>query len=113
MFQERLASFYYIIICYVEVPSIPRVSNIPILTGKIKKLDKKELSKSGVSISELVSAMRSNGVPSMDKINYAVQEPDGNISIIPYKEMPQVLPAALPFSTIDISEPICVKCRKD
>ena len=53
------------------------------------KLDKKELSKSGVSISELVSAMRSNGVTSLDKINYAIQEPDGNISIIPYKELPE------------------------
>lgn len=53
------------------------------------KLDKKALNKSGVSLSELVSAMRSNGVASMDKINYAVQEPDGNISIIPYKEMPE------------------------
>lgn len=53
------------------------------------KLDKKEFNKSGVSISELVSAMRSNGVASLEKINYAVQEPDGNISIIPYKELPQ------------------------
>ncbi len=52
------------------------------------KLDKKALNKSKVSLSELVSAMRTNGVTSMDKINYAVQEPDGNISIIPYKEMP-------------------------
>lgn len=53
------------------------------------KLDKKELNKSGVSLSELVSAMRSEGVTSLDKINYAVQEPDGKISIIPYKELPQ------------------------
>lgn len=52
-------------------------------------LDKKELNKSGVSLSELVSAMRSEGVTSLDKINYAVQEPDGKISIIPYKELPQ------------------------
>jgi len=53
------------------------------------KLDKKELNKSGVSLSELISAMRSNGVTSLEKINYAVQEPDGNISIIPYKELPE------------------------
>lgn len=53
------------------------------------KLDKKELNKSGVSLSELVSAMRSEGITSLDKINYAVQEPDGKISIIPYKELPQ------------------------
>lgn len=53
------------------------------------KLDKRALTKSGVSLSELVSAMRSGGVTSLDKINYAVQEPDGNISIIPYKELPE------------------------
>jgi uncharacterized membrane protein YcaP (DUF421 family) len=52
------------------------------------KLDKTELSKSGVSLSELVSAMRSNGITSLDKINYAIQEPDGNISVIAYKELP-------------------------
>ena len=53
------------------------------------KLDKKTLNKSKVSLSELVSAMRSEGVTSIDKINYAVQEPDGKISIIPYKELPE------------------------
>lgn len=53
------------------------------------KLDKRELKKSGVSLSELISAMRSNGVTSLDKINYAIQEPDGNISVIPYKETPE------------------------
>ncbi len=53
------------------------------------KLDKKALNKSKVSLSELVSAMRSAGVTSLDKINYAVQEPNGDISIIPYKEMPE------------------------
>ncbi|MBQ8758230.1 MAG: DUF421 domain-containing protein, partial [Clostridia bacterium] len=53
------------------------------------ELDKKAMTESGVSISELISAMRSNGVTSLDKINYAIQEPDGNISVIPYKETPE------------------------
>lgn len=53
------------------------------------KLDRDAMTKSGVSLSELVSAMRLVGVTSLDKINYAVQEPDGNISIIPYKELPE------------------------
>lgn len=53
------------------------------------KLDRDAMTKSGVSLSELVSAMRLGGVTSLDKINYAVQEPDGNISIIPYKELPE------------------------
>ncbi len=50
------------------------------------KLDKKALNNSKVSLSELVSAMRKNGVTSLDKINYAVQEPDGQISIIAYSD---------------------------
>lgn len=49
-------------------------------------LDKKELKKSGVSLSELISAMRSEAVTSISQINYAIQEPDGNISIIPFEE---------------------------
>ena len=49
------------------------------------KLDKKALSKADVSLSELVGAMRKKGIPSLDMINYAVQESDGNISIIPFE----------------------------
>lgn len=47
-------------------------------------LDKKELKKADVSLSELVSSMRKKGVSSLEKINYAIQEPDGTISIFPY-----------------------------
>ena len=45
------------------------------------KLNKKLLNKADVSLSELISAMRKEGVDSLDKINYAIQEPDGTISI--------------------------------
>ena len=47
------------------------------------KLYKKALSKSGVSLSELISSMRKSGVTCFSDVEYAVQEPDGNISIIP------------------------------
>lgn len=52
------------------------------------KIDKKAMYKAQVTLSELVSAMRKEGIASVDKINYAVLEPDGNISIIPFKDMP-------------------------
>lgn len=52
------------------------------------KVDKKALYKAQVTLSELVSAMRKEGISSIDKINYAVLEPDGNISIIPFKDLP-------------------------
>ena len=46
------------------------------------KINKKEMYKAQVTLSELISAMRREGVCSIDKINYAVLESDGNISII-------------------------------
>jgi len=49
------------------------------------RINMKELKKANVSISELVSAMRTRGITAVSKINYAVQEPDGNISVVPYK----------------------------
>lgn len=45
------------------------------------KLDVGVLKKADVSLSELVSAMRKKGVESVEKISYAIQEPDGTISI--------------------------------
>lgn len=50
------------------------------------KLDAKVLKKADVSLSELLSAMRKKGVESLDKVNYAIQEPDGTISIFPFSE---------------------------
>ena len=50
------------------------------------RLDKRALNKSKVSLSELVSAMRKSGITSLDKINYAIQEPDGQISIFAFDE---------------------------
>lgn len=46
------------------------------------KIDRNAMNRSQVTLSELVSAMRKEGVPAIDEINYAVLEPDGNISII-------------------------------
>ena len=50
------------------------------------KLDKNALKKADVSLSELVGAMRKQGIASMDKINYAIQESDGTISVFPFEE---------------------------
>lgn len=45
------------------------------------KLDADTLKKADVSLSELVSAMRKEGIEALDKVNYAIQEPDGTISM--------------------------------
>lgn len=50
------------------------------------QLDIEELRRADVSLSELVSAMRKNGISGIEKINYAIQEPDGTISLFPFDE---------------------------
>ena len=50
------------------------------------KLDKKALKKADVTLSELVGAMRKKGIASLDKINYAIQESDGTISVFSYDD---------------------------
>ena len=47
------------------------------------KIDMDVLKRADVSLSELVSAMRKKGITALDEINYAIQEPDGTISIFP------------------------------
>ena len=50
-----------------------------IVEGRVQK---KALKQSKVSLSEIVSAMRAKGITSLKNVSYAIQEPDGNISII-------------------------------
>ncbi len=46
------------------------------------KLDVKVLTKSKVGLSELISSMRQKGVTHLSGIDYAIEEPDGTISIL-------------------------------
>lgn len=50
------------------------------------KLQRKGMLKAQVTLSELVSAMRKEGICSLENISYAVLEPDGNISVIANQE---------------------------
>ena len=50
------------------------------------KLDIDVLKKADVSLSELVSAMRKKGVEALSEIEYAIQEPDGTISVFSYND---------------------------
>ncbi len=43
----------------------------------------KEMEKARVSLDDIVEAMRSNGVASIEDVNFAILETNGNISIIP------------------------------
>lgn len=71
--------------CIRAVPFKHMVTGKPdflIINGNLRE---DALRSADVSLSELVSAMRKGGVESLDKIAYAVQEPDGTISVFPYR----------------------------
>lgn len=67
--------------CIRAVPFKHMVTGKPDFLITNGKLNTDVLKSADVSLSELVSAMRKNGVESLDKIGYAIQEPDGTISI--------------------------------
>jgi len=73
----------------IRIPVIKHsVAGKPEFLAVKGKIDKKAMYKAQVTLSELVSAMRKEGISSIEKINYAVLEPDGNISVIPFKDLP-------------------------
>ena len=47
------------------------------------KINKKEMSKVRISVDELVSQIRQNGIFNLDEVDYAILEENGKISIIP------------------------------
>ncbi len=71
----------------IKIPVVKRIiSGKPSFIVVKGKLDKKEFRRTKISLSEFVSAMRSKGISSVEKISYAVLEPDGTISILPYDD---------------------------
>lgn len=58
-------------------------------------VDQKELSDSRISMNELLSRMRGQGIYSLSDVRYAFMESDGNISFVPKK-------AAQPASVADL-----------
>lgn len=59
------------------------------------KLNKKVLLDCRISITEILTAMRSNGIGSIDEIEYIFLEPSGTISIIQKKKNAPVTPEIL------------------
>ena len=56
------------------------------------KINKKALLDSRISITELLSAMRSNGIGSIEEVDYIFLEPSGTISIIQKKKNAPLTP---------------------
>lgn len=73
--------------CCIKVPLIKRlVSGRPCFIVIKGKLDKKAFKRARISLTEFVSAMRLDGIASLEDVDYAILEPNGNISFIPYEK---------------------------
>lgn len=84
--------------------------NILIYEGKINQ---KELSRERIELSELICAIRQNGVASVEDVNHAILEENGKISIFPKADVAPVTPKQLKGNTDDegISLPIIMDRR--
>ncbi len=84
--------------------------NILIYEGKINQ---KELSRERIELSELVCAIRQNGIGSVEDVNHAILEENGKISIFPKADAAPVTPEQLKGNTDDegISLPIIMDRR--
>ena len=84
--------------------------NILIYEGK---LNQKELSRERIELSELICAIRQNGVSSVEDVNYAILEENGKISIFPKADAAPVTPQQLKGNTDDcgVSLPLIIDRR--
>ncbi len=71
----------------IKIPLVKHMINgkpdFLVVKGKLKI---KTLTKSKVGMSELVSAMRQKGVTHLSGVEYAIEEPDGTISVLAKEE---------------------------
>lgn len=80
----------------------------PTILIKHSKVIYKNLRKSRYSLAELLSNLRASGYPDIQDIEYAILEPNGEISILPKKEMVPVTPKDLQMKVEYSGLPIAV-----
>jgi len=66
------------------------------------KIDQHEMSKTRLSLDELMSALRVNGTTDISSVRYAILEPGGQLSVIPYERSSPATPSQL---SKDVNEP--------
>lgn len=67
----------------------------PIILIRRGKLQQKELSKARMSVEELLSELRQNGVASIEEVTYAILENNGKLSVTPQAQYKPLTPADL------------------
>lgn len=77
---EVIVSFFAI-----KIPAMKRIFDFsPSLLIDRGKIVEKELLKNRVTLDELLSMLRLNGYYDVRKVNFAILEPNGQLSVIPY-----------------------------
>lgn len=71
----------------------------PTILVKHGKIIRDNLARCEISISELLSTIRSEGFPDLRYVQYAIMEPTGDISVLPKDDLYPVTPKDLNLST--------------
>ncbi len=73
----------------------------PSILIKEGKLNQKELEHQRIELSELMCAVRQNGIASLEEVYYAILEENGKISVFPRSKSSPVTPEQMNFETSD------------
>ncbi|MBR6649948.1 MAG: DUF421 domain-containing protein, partial [Clostridia bacterium] len=98
----------------MKLPSFRKIiygkPNVLIYEGKINQ---KELARERIELSELICAIRQNGVASVEDVNHAILEENGKISVFPKSDSAPVTPKQIRGNTDDdgISLPLIMDRR--
>ncbi len=69
----------------IKIPLMKRVlDNTPSVLIQKGKISQKELRKNRMTIDELLSLLRLQGFPDINQVYFAILEPNGKISVVPY-----------------------------
>ena len=89
-----------IIFTYLSL-KMPRLNSImhekPSVIIKNGKLIFKEMVKQRYALDELLTELRSNSVHSIEEVEYAILEGDGNLSVFPYNKSKESTPYPMPL----------------
>lgn len=80
----------------------------PTIVIKHGKLIRTNLKRSRITLVELLSGIREKGYPDLTRIDYAIIEPNGGISILPKQDVAPVTPKQLGIKTTYQGLPIAV-----
>ncbi|MDP4551156.1 DUF421 domain-containing protein [Alkalihalobacillus macyae] len=113
--SEALIGILIVILIHISLSKLSLYKHLnrfvigePTILIKHGKLIKTNLKKSRFSLSELLSSIRSKGYADVTNIQYAILEPNGEISVLPKEESMPVTPKILNCNVDYTGLPIAV-----